>query len=96
MKDSMLASLVDEFVYDAGHRLGGTSMPRCSTLARRTVKGGWPPHSTSPSSCGASWSAVMTASSRMRSVSKVSLSGEKGSEENPITVMDTRFLNGAP
>ena len=24
------------------------------------------------------------------------MSGEKGSEENPVTVMGTRFLNGAP
>ena len=31
-----------------------------------------------------------------RLVSEIGMSGEKGSEENPVTVMGTRFLNGAP
>ena len=66
-------------------------MPRCSTLARRTnrmVAATF--HSTI-----LLWS-VMVSNDGGLMTREIGLSGEKGSEENPVTVMGTRCLNGAP
>ena len=69
-------------------------MPRCSTLARRTATGWWPPPSSPLYSCGASWSTMMAASSHVRYISQWDrFVMRKRLWENHITVIDNRFLN---
>ncbi|KAI0214305.1 hypothetical protein LSAT2_000599 [Lamellibrachia satsuma] len=83
-----LASLVDESVSDGGHRLDG---PQCQLLnigqenCNRMVATAF--HSTIQV-----WS-VMVSNDDDLITHEI---GVKGSEENPVTVMGTRFLNSAP